>query len=147
MDQPFSVAALIIVGPRILAVSRKTDHNDMGLPGGKLDPGETPEQALYREVREETTLQLQGIVPIFDAPDNVPGMGKRICRTYLVTSFRGQPKSPEGAKVAWVPFERVLADNCSFQEYNQGLWKVMREVVPNNHEATWDQLPLDTDLG
>ena len=37
-----------------LAVSRKNDPSAFGLPGGKVDPGETPEQAAARELQEET---------------------------------------------------------------------------------------------
>lgn len=45
----------------ILSISRKHDHNDLGLPGGKIEPGETPEQAVIREVQEE--VGLKGINP------------------------------------------------------------------------------------
>lgn len=50
----FSVAALLFRGKQILAVSRKTNHEDFGLPGGKIDFGESPVEALVRELRELT---------------------------------------------------------------------------------------------
>lgn len=37
----------------------KPEGNTWGIPGGKLDPGETPAQAVIREVSEETGLQLE----------------------------------------------------------------------------------------
>ena len=40
----------------VLSVSRKHDHNDFGLVGGKVDEGETPLEAVIRETREETGL-------------------------------------------------------------------------------------------
>ena len=39
-----------------LAVSRKDNHNDFGLPGGKVDKGELPDAAMRRELKEETGL-------------------------------------------------------------------------------------------
>jgi len=60
-DIPFSVCVLILNDDDlILGVSRKDDHNDFGLPGGKIEPGETPEEAIIREVKEETGLTLRG---------------------------------------------------------------------------------------
>jgi 8-oxo-dGTP diphosphatase len=42
----------------ILAVSRKDDPNAFGLPGGKVEHGETEEQAARRELLEETGVEL-----------------------------------------------------------------------------------------
>lgn len=41
--------------PRVLLVHRPS-HDDWSFPKGKLDPGETIEEAALREVREETGL-------------------------------------------------------------------------------------------
>ena len=42
----------------ILSVSRKEDETDFGLPGGKVEPNETPEQGLCREILEETGIKV-----------------------------------------------------------------------------------------
>lgn len=50
------VAAVITDGDRILACRRRPEKASGGLwefPGGKIEPGERPEQALEREIAEE----------------------------------------------------------------------------------------------
>ncbi|HEY1351259.1 MAG TPA: NUDIX hydrolase [Ktedonobacteraceae bacterium] len=52
-----SVSALIFDGERILLAHRRA-IDWWNLPGGALDPGETVDEALRREVREETGLEV-----------------------------------------------------------------------------------------
>ena len=49
-----AVCALIIRNGKALCVSRKDDHNDFGMPGGKVNNGESLIDAMEREVLEET---------------------------------------------------------------------------------------------
>jgi ADP-ribose pyrophosphatase YjhB (NUDIX family) len=49
-----AVCALIMRNGKALCVSRKDDHNDFGMPGGKVDGNESLEDAMEREVLEET---------------------------------------------------------------------------------------------
>lgn len=49
----------------VCLVSRKEDHSDFGLIGGKIDSGETPEEAIVRETKEETGLNIKNLRLVF----------------------------------------------------------------------------------
>ncbi len=56
------VGAAILDGDRLLAAQRAEPAHLAGgweLPGGKVDPGETDEQALVRECREELGIEVR----------------------------------------------------------------------------------------
>lgn len=50
----------------ILGISRKDNHSAFGLVGGKVDEGETCEQAIVREVEEETGFRLFILNKVFE---------------------------------------------------------------------------------
>ncbi|MBQ9719656.1 MAG: NUDIX domain-containing protein, partial [Oscillospiraceae bacterium] len=54
------VAAVIREGDRVFASQRGYGPQKDGweFPGGKIEPGETPEQALCREIREELDAEI-----------------------------------------------------------------------------------------
>ena len=61
-------AAVIIAGGKVLITRRPDDKRHPGFwefPGGKVDPGESPEQALTREIQEELGAEIV-IEQIFD---------------------------------------------------------------------------------
>ncbi len=62
-DKTIAVAAGIIVAGERLLVARRHDSGPCAglweFPGGKLEPGESPEQALVRELREELGVEVQ----------------------------------------------------------------------------------------
>lgn len=125
----FSVVALMRQNGAILAVSRKDNHEDFGLPGGKIDPGETPEKAIAREMDEEVGCQPRVMFPVFEHLDRVGGDERQPCRCYLVLEWEGTPRPKEGAKVEWVRPGRLLEPSCSFHEYNRKLFEAVLPLV------------------
>jgi mutator protein MutT len=56
---PISVKGILLVNNKIVLL--KNERNEWELPGGKIEPGETPEQCVLREIKEEL-----GIVAMID---------------------------------------------------------------------------------
>jgi 8-oxo-dGTP pyrophosphatase MutT (NUDIX family) len=66
-----SVAAVIKDGEGRILLQEKSSGEGWSLPAGAIEPGETPEQAICREVREETGLlvKAQEIIGVFGGSD------------------------------------------------------------------------------
>jgi 8-oxo-dGTP pyrophosphatase MutT (NUDIX family) len=54
---PISVKGVLLVVDK--AVLLKNDRGEWELPGGRMDPGESPKQTLLREFREELAIDVE----------------------------------------------------------------------------------------
>ncbi|HEV2000150.1 MAG TPA: NUDIX domain-containing protein, partial [Xanthobacteraceae bacterium] len=54
-----AASAAVFRGGRVLIARRVNPPQLWSLPGGKVEPGETPKQAATREVREETGVEIE----------------------------------------------------------------------------------------
>ena len=112
------VGAAVIRDGRVLA-SRRTGPPQLAgcweFPGGKVEDGETDQQALVRELREE--LQIESVVGARLGPDLVIGT-TAVLRVYLVRAV-GAPQlvdhdahrwlsEGELEQVPWLPIDRPL---------------------------------------
>lgn len=97
----------------VLGVSRKTDHNDFGLAGGKMEPidNEDPRNTAIRETLEETGLTVSNLRLVF-AMHKDGNMGF----TYLA-DYKGEINHNEPHVAKWVPFERLISG--TFGKYNK----------------------------
>ncbi|MFQ6327864.1 NUDIX hydrolase [Nocardia sp. CWNU-33] len=78
--QQLVVGAVVQHDGKVLLLQRPTDDFMGGiweLPSGKVDPGETLDQALIREVKEETGLDITGIRNYLGEFDYQSGSGKK----------------------------------------------------------------------
>jgi 8-oxo-dGTP pyrophosphatase MutT (NUDIX family) len=98
---------------KILGVSRKDDLSQMGLIGGKVDDGETREQALLRETLEETGLRITHYKKIFENID-----GEFNTFTYLC-KVEGEVTTSEKGVVKELTWKELF--NGPFGEYNKAL--------------------------
>ncbi len=115
----FILAAGIIIDPkgRLLVVRKKNTHKYM-LPGGKIDAGETPIEALLRELQEEVNLQippaLAHFIQTYEAPAaNEPGyfIRSNLFMVLLPELMEIEPNS-EIAEAIWITPKEC--DNYNF---------------------------------
>ena len=103
-----------IMDSKLLGVSRKDNHKLFGLPGGKVDEGETTYDAMVREVKEETGIDVLSAQPIYFRED-----GEFLAVVFLVTKWKGEVTTTEAGVVDWITFEELKQG--SFPEYNTKL--------------------------
>lgn len=116
-------AVILNEDKKTLGVSRKDNHNDFGLPGGKVEEGDfnfDPDvfhspfhAACHREVMEETGLDIDMSTAVMVFAMHKDGyMGY----TFFVSDWDGKIEYDEPHVVKWVPFEALM--NGSFGKYN-----------------------------
>ena len=104
------VAAIIERQGRFLICRRKPEQVHplkWEFPGGKVEPGETPGQALARELEEE--LGILGAVgeEITRYQHAYPGRNPILLIFFRVTQFGGEPRNVVFHEMRWEPAEKL----------------------------------------
>ena len=100
------VAAALIDGQgRILVQRRPAGKMMAGLwefPGGKIEPGETPESALVRELDEELgiTVDIARLAPAAFASEPLAGR-HMLLLLYICRSWEGSPRALDAEELLW----------------------------------------------
>ncbi|MDQ1696846.1 MAG: 8-oxo-dGTP diphosphatase [Frankiaceae bacterium] len=107
---PVVVAAAILDGdpPALLAAQRGGPAALAGkweLPGGKVEVGETEQQALERECHEELDIVIA--VGERAAPDMPTVAGDAVLRTYWARLVEGSPRALEHAALRWLTADEL----------------------------------------
>lgn len=107
----------IISGDKLLLkkATRGISRGRWNCAGGMIEPGETPEEAARREVREETGLNVWDLFNHGILHMHYPG---RRVDIYLFStrSFEGTPNGTEEGELAWfdvsrIPYDQMWSDD------------------------------------
>lgn len=101
------VGAVFIRDGRVFAARRgpsKAMPGKWEFPGGKVETGETPREALVRELNEELLIDARVVAHVTTTPYEYE-FGVINLSTYLCELVSGEPKLTEHSDGRWVPFE------------------------------------------
>jgi len=102
----------------IVLIERRYEPLGYALPGGFVEVGETVEEAVLREVKEETGLnaQIVKLLGVYSEPNRDPRF--HVVSVVFVLDAYGEPKGGDDAKKAVVfpiedlPFDKIVFDHA-----------------------------------
>jgi len=114
-----SVTAIVRNDADALLLVHKTDNDLWALPGGGVDPGESVSEAVMREVKEETGLDVEvtELSGVYTNPRHVIAYDDGEVRQQFSLCFRTRliggriTTSSETSEVAFVPVDRLAEYN------------------------------------
>ena len=98
-----AVGVVMHADGRVLLAQRPDGKPSAGyweFPGGKFEPGESPRQALARELHEELGVELDAAYPWITREHSYPNLKVRL-HLYRVLNWHGEPQGREGQQVSW----------------------------------------------
>lgn len=106
-----SAVALIDRDGRVLLAQRPEGKSMAGLwefPGGKVEPGETPEHALIRELKEELDIDTWAscLAPLTFASHSYDDF-HLLMPVFACRKWEGQPKPQEGQSLSWARVDQL----------------------------------------
>ena len=116
------VGAIIKDGDRYLVGQRPAHKSQGGLwefMGGKIEPGETPEQALARECREELDLEIENEHVVDSVVHKYPEKTIRLTLISCSPKTGSIPKALEHQQIKWVT--RAEMDELDFASADREL--------------------------
>lgn len=107
-------------------IARRRDDAMLGglweFPGGKVEPGEKPEQAVIRELNEETGLNTAVLRP-FITVKHAYSHFKITLHSFLCIRISGEASARESAEVRWIRPEEL--NNYPFPKANRKLTEAL----------------------
>ena len=125
------VAALIWKGDKFMICQRPA-HKARGLlwefVGGKVEAGETKEEALVRECREELAVTISASDVFMDVTHEYPDLTVHLT-VFSATISAGEPKKLEHNDIKWItPSEIPNYDFCPADE------EILEKILRCNYE-------------
>lgn len=107
------IAGVIADARGRILLARRTEGRDLAglweFPGGKREPGESPEAALVRELQEELGIQAEIGASLIAVPQQYPHKRLRLDVRHIASWRGGAPKGLDGQALAWVPPHKLAS--------------------------------------
>ncbi|SFR07176.1 8-oxo-dGTP diphosphatase MutT [Desulfoscipio geothermicus] len=104
------VTAAVIKHNGKILISQRNENTHQALkwefPGGKLEPGESPEQCLFREIKEELGLSVI-VEDIFDVVSHIYDNRQIILLCYLCKVAGGAARALDCRAFRWVEVDEL----------------------------------------
>lgn len=122
--KPTAVIFIYEAAGKVLAVSRKDDHTDLNLPGGKVELNEEPFDAIKREVKEETGLDILSCTHIGNFQDD-----ENYVAVYQGQLTGNKIETQESHLVTFCDWSDLFKG--TFGKYNKMLYHVLKNSQNN----------------
>ena len=102
----------------IVLIERKNPPVGLAIPGGFVDIGETVEQAVVREMKEETSLDIEilRILGVYSDPNRDPRFHTAsvvfVCKAYGQPIASSDAKEAKIYKLEEIPFDKLVFDHA-----------------------------------
>lgn len=125
-----AVAVIIECKGKILLAERAHEPGKglLDLPGGFIDPAETFEQGVARELHEELNLDIGRFEYLFSFPNTYPykNLVYNTCDLFVRVSYDHEPSitpADDVASVAWYSPSEIDLDSIAFDSIKKGIKK------------------------
>lgn len=113
VDRP-GAYGIILSDRGVLLTHQSSPCSEMQLPGGGIDPGESPQQAFHREVMEETGWRVAvtrrvGVYQRYTYMPDYDLYARKVCHIYLARTGRkvAEPSEPHHT-AHWVSLDQAV---------------------------------------
>ena len=119
--------AVIYNDAGLILIDRRPDKGLLGglweFPGGKIEPGETVEECIKREIKEEIDIEIEVGENLINL-DHTYSDFKVTLYVHICRYLRGEPKPIECQEIRWVSLEEIV--QFSFPEANTKIIEMLK---------------------
>ncbi len=129
MPWPAAACVLVLRDGGVLAVFRK--DGKLGLPAGKINPGEPVDEAAARELLEETGLEVKAscLVMILDTIE--ASTGDRVVTFFAEDTGQEVKPGHDERPALWVGWQALTGPTGAFPDYNLSVKNAWADRIPS----------------